>query len=157
MRFKSEPATSDLNGFLDSGSHIQGELRFENTFRIDGRFTGRISSEGTLVVGERGQIDGEIEVDQVLISGLVQGHVRARRKVQIAPEGKVYAELDTAALVIEEGAVFEGRCAMSRRERPAAASVRTSSATPEDSSGKDATSTAATSTAGASNVVRMKN
>ncbi len=152
MRFKSEPVTSDLNGFLDAGSHIQGELRFENTFRIDGHFTGRITSEGTLVVGERGQIDGEIEVDQVLISGLVQGHVRARRKVQIAPEGKVYAELDTAALVIEEGALFEGRCAMSRRERSAPASVRTSPAT----AGADVGSASA-GQASAGNVVRMKN
>ena len=30
MIFKSEVKQSDLNGFLDNGSHLQGELRFED-------------------------------------------------------------------------------------------------------------------------------
>jgi len=115
MIFKSDgKQSSDLNGFLDSGSHLQGELSFDTSFRVDGKLTGSVASEGDLIVGESGEIDGEIRVGQVFISGTVRGKVHARRKIQIAPSGKLFAEIETPALVIEDGATFEGSCSMSR-------------------------------------------
>jgi cytoskeletal protein CcmA (bactofilin family) len=112
MIFKSDGKQSDLNGFLDTGSHINGELRFETTFRVDGKLTGIVRSGGDLVVGEGGEVEGEIEVGQVFVSGVVRGTIRATRRVQITPTGKVFADLETPALIVEDGAVFEGRCAM---------------------------------------------
>jgi cytoskeletal protein CcmA (bactofilin family) len=120
MRLKSEAKQSALNGFLDSGSATQGELRFETSFRVDGRFTGTIHSEGDLVVGEGGEVDGELKVGALFVTGTVRGTVRAARRVQIAPGGKLYAELDTPSLVIEDGALFEGRCTMTREASAAA-------------------------------------
>jgi cytoskeletal protein CcmA (bactofilin family) len=114
MIFKSDGRQSDLNGFLDSGSHLQGELRFETSFRVDGKLTGTVRSEGDLIVGESGEIEGELQVGQLFVSGTVRGTILASRKIQIAPTGKVFAELDTPSLVIEDGATFEGSCAMSR-------------------------------------------
>jgi cytoskeletal protein CcmA (bactofilin family) len=121
MIFKSEGKPSDLNGFLDSGSHVEGELRFETSFRVDGRFTGAVRSEGDLIVGEGGEVEGEIHVGQIFVSGTVRGSVRAARKVQISPNGKVYADLETPSLIVEDGAFFEGRCAMDREGVRAAA------------------------------------
>lgn len=115
MIFKSDAKqTSDLNGFLDNGSHLHGELRFDASFRVDGKLTGTVQSEGDLIVGESGEIEGELKIGQVFVSGTVRGVIHAERKIQIAPGGKVYAEIDTPALVIEDGATFEGRCSMSR-------------------------------------------
>jgi cytoskeletal protein CcmA (bactofilin family) len=114
MIFKSDGKQSDLNGFLDRGSHLEGELRFEASFRVDGKLTGTVQSEGDLIVGESGEVEGELRVGQIFVSGTVRGTIRASRRVQIAPSGKVFAELDTPSLVIEDGATFEGSCAMSR-------------------------------------------
>jgi cytoskeletal protein CcmA (bactofilin family) len=114
MIFKSDSKQSDLNGFLDGGSHLQGELRFDASFRVDGKFTGTVASEGDLIVGAAGEVDGEVRVGQVFVSGTVRGTIHAVRRVQIAPSGKVFAEIDTPALVIEDGATFEGSCSMSR-------------------------------------------
>ncbi len=114
MRGKSEARQSDLNGFLDSGSHMEGELRFDTSFRVDGKFTGSIVSEGDLMVGEGGEIEGEIAVGRIFISGTIRGTLRASRRVQIAPSGKVFADLETPTLEIEDGALFEGRCSMVR-------------------------------------------
>jgi cytoskeletal protein CcmA (bactofilin family) len=114
MIFKSEGKPGDLNGFLDGGSHLQGELRFDASFRVDGKLTGLVESQGDLIVGEAGEVDGEIHAGQVFVSGTVKGTIHALKKVQIAPSGKVYAEIDTPALVIEDGATFEGRCSMNR-------------------------------------------
>jgi cytoskeletal protein CcmA (bactofilin family) len=114
MIFKSDGKQTDLNGFLDSGSHLHGELRFEASFRVDGKLTGMVESEGDLIVGEAGEVDGEVQVGQVFISGTVRGRITASKKIQIAPSGKLFAEIDTPALVIEDGATFEGSCSMTR-------------------------------------------
>jgi cytoskeletal protein CcmA (bactofilin family) len=128
MIFKSEGKQGDLNGFLDGGSHLQGELRFEASFRVDGKLTGLVESEGDLIVGEAGEVDGEVRAGQVFVSGTVRGTIHALRRVQIAPSGKVFAEIDTPTLVIEDGATFEGRCSMSRGDaQPAAGPKRVAS------------------------------
>jgi cytoskeletal protein CcmA (bactofilin family) len=114
MKFKPEGRPNDLNGFLDNGSHLEGELRFDAAFRVDGKLTGKVDSAGDLIVGETGEIDGELKVGQIFVSGTVRGTIRASGRVQIAPSGKVFAEIETPALVIEDGAIFEGRCTMSR-------------------------------------------
>ncbi len=116
MKFKPEGKQGDLNGFLDHGSYLEGELRFDASFRVDGKLTGRVNSAGDLIVGESGEIDGDLKVGQIFISGTVRGNIHAAKRVQIAPTGKVFAEIDTPALIIEDGATFEGRCAMSREE-----------------------------------------
>lgn len=121
MIFKSDGKQSDLNGFLDRGSHLHGELRFDASFRVDGKLTGMVESEGDLIVGETGEVDGELRVGQIFISGTVRGTVRALRKIQIAPTGKVYADLEAPLLAIEPGATFEGHCATSREARATAA------------------------------------
>ena len=114
MIFKTEGKHADLNGFLDKGSHLHGELRFDASFRVDGKLTGTVESDGDLIVGETGEVDGEVKVGQIFVSGTVRGSIRASRKVQIAPQGKLFAEVETPALVIEDGAIFEGTCSMNR-------------------------------------------
>ena len=120
MIFKSDGKQSDLNGFLDKGSHIEGNLRFQTTFRVDGKFTGKVHSDGDLIVGDGGEVEGDLVVGQVFISGTVRGTIRAARRVQITPTGKVFAEIDTPALAIEDGALFEGTCTMNREAKVAA-------------------------------------
>lgn len=114
MMFKGSGPQGDLNGFLDAGSHMTGELYFEDTFRIDARFTGTVVSDGELIVGERGDVDGEIRVCRVYVSGTVRGALRASERVVITAAGKVLADVYTPSLTIEDGAFFEGRCSMER-------------------------------------------
>jgi cytoskeletal protein CcmA (bactofilin family) len=121
MMFKSEGKQSDLNGFLDSGSHVHGELRFQTSFRVDGKFDGTVVSDGDLIVGDGGEVDGDLRVGQIVISGTVRGTIRAARRVHLSSSGKLFADVDTPSLIIEDGAVFEGRCSMTREGAKGAA------------------------------------
>lgn len=112
MRFKTESGAADFNGFLDRGSLLEGELRFETSFRVEGKIVGKVLSEGNLIVGEGGEVEGELKVGELFVAGVVNGTVLAQRKVQLAPTGRVRADLVTPALVIENGALFDGRCEM---------------------------------------------
>ena len=102
----------ELNGFLDHGSSFKGELEFEDTMRIDGRFNGKIISKNELIVGESAHIEGDVHVGRVAISGTVVGTIKADQRVEIHRNGKVYSDIDTPALIIEEGAIFQGSCVM---------------------------------------------
>ena len=64
--------TGELNGFLDRGSSFKGELEFEDTMRIDGKFNGTITSKNELIVGESANIDGTIHVGRIAISDRVR-------------------------------------------------------------------------------------
>jgi cytoskeletal protein CcmA (bactofilin family) len=112
-------ANGDLNGFLDAGSHIKGDLHFEDTFRVDGKVTGKVVSDGDLVIGAGGEVDGEVTVGRVFVSGVLRGRVKTSKRLEIAAGGRVFATLETPSLVIEDGAFFEGQSAMVR-ETPVA-------------------------------------
>lgn len=107
--------SGDLNGFLDRGSSFKGELEFEDTMRIDGKFNGKITSKNELIVGESAHIEGDVHVGRIAISGTVVGKIRADQRVEIHRNGKVYSDVDTPALIIEEGAIFQGNCVMGDR------------------------------------------
>ena len=113
--FKSDGSASDLDGFLDAGSHLDGELRFRSHFRVDGKVTGRIVSDGGLVVGEKGEVEGEIQVGKIMISGKVHGTITAQEQVAIVPGGEVYGDIETPSFVIQDGGRFEGQCSMSAK------------------------------------------
>ena len=97
-----------LNGFLDRGSHFKGELTFEDTLRIDGKFEGTIRSKHALIIGDKGDVQADIDVGSVSIDGTVRGNIVAREKIEIHPHGRVFAKLQAPILKIEEGAHFEG-------------------------------------------------
>ncbi len=101
-----------LNGFVDSGCTIRGELEFASAFRVDGRVEGTVRSKAELLVGEGGSVEGEIEVARCLVGGEVRGTIRASEKVLLHATAKVWAEIHTPALVMEDGAFLEGAVSM---------------------------------------------
>ncbi len=111
-------ASEALNGFVDAGCVIRGELEFKDSFRLDGRVEGKVRSSSELVIGERGVVEGEIEVARALIGGEVRGSLRATGQVVLHATARVWADIHTPALVMEEGAFLEGRVAMDAAPGP---------------------------------------
>ena len=102
----------NLNAFLGEGTSFKGTLTFEGTVRIDGRLEGEIFTKDTLVIGEGAQVNASIHAGVVVISGTVHGNITAERKIDIHASGRLFGNISTPSLVIEEGVVFEGGCTM---------------------------------------------
>lgn len=113
----------ELNGFLDLGTEVVGELHFKNAFRIDGRVKGRIVSDNMLVIGESGDVEADIECGVVSIRGRVQGHVHGHEKIELLAGARVVGTLESPRLVIEEGAFFQGDCDTSAADAKTAQST----------------------------------
>lgn len=109
-----------LNGFVGSGAFVTGDATFKAMLRIDGRFSGRIISDnGTLMVGAGGQVDANIDVAVVIVQGVVNGDVIASKRVELGRAAHLTGNIQTPALVIEPGAIFEGISRMAQQQTDA--------------------------------------
>jgi cytoskeletal protein CcmA (bactofilin family) len=104
----------NLTAFIDQGSEFEGKLSFKDTVRIDGIFSGEISSDNTLIVGESGQIMASIHSVCVVISGLVEGDIHASEQIVLHKSAVVNGDLDSPMVVMEEGAQLNGNVRMSK-------------------------------------------
>ena len=104
---------TDLRSFLGEGVEITGEVRFSEIMRVDSNISGTIVSDsGSLLIMEKGCIKATVQVGTVEVSGIVEGTITARNSVKIHSTGRVYGDIYTPALIIEHGAVFDGKCHM---------------------------------------------
>lgn len=104
-----------LSGFVGHGTTLTGETEFQAMLRVDGHLIGTVSSEaGTLIVGTNGIVDANVSVAAALINGVVNGDVVASEKLQLGRTAQVIGNIQAPRLVVEEGAVIEGKCSMVR-------------------------------------------
>ena len=107
---QSKIVPGNVDGSFERHTSVEGELRFKDTFRIDGRFTGRIVTSNVLIVGESGVVDADIEVGALAVMGRVSGRVRARQRVEVHSGARLEAHVVTPCLDLAEGAFFQGHC-----------------------------------------------
>ena len=104
----------NLSGYVGHGTVITGEATFKGMMRIDGHVGGKlVSEEGTIIVGDGGQVDADIEVAIAMIRGTVNGDIVATQRVELGRTAKVHGNIHTASISIDLGAFFEGTCRMS--------------------------------------------
>ena len=110
-----------LTAFLGKGSRITGTLVFEGPSRIEGHVEGEVSAQDTLTVGESAVVNARINGSTIVVLGTVTGDVVAHARLEIRAPGKVVGDVTTPTLVINEGAMLEGRCSMRAAVAPAPA------------------------------------
>ena len=111
---KSEPSNSDL-GWIGRGIEVKGDITFTDRLQIEGKTIGKLTSDsGTLIIGESGQIEAQIDVGVCVVHGTVQGNLIARSKLEIRRTGRVHGDVITPVLLVEEGAVFNGAIRMTQ-------------------------------------------
>ena len=105
-----EPSAHDAEPLVGEGAEFRGTLSFRGAARIEGRVSGAISATGTLFVGARAVVAAEIEVDELIVAGQVEGDVRARQRAELLPGARLRGSIETPRLAVAEGSVLDGRC-----------------------------------------------
>ena len=146
-----------LSGFVGNGTTLTGEANFKGMLRVDGHLSGQVKSEGgTLIVGNNGQVDADIDVAVATIHGSVNGDIIATQRLELGRAAKVNGNIQTPSLVIEQGAVFEGSCRMVQQQKAAADKQReegksrySGASSAADANGGSSSASAGTDTAAA--------
>jgi len=114
-------ATMDQDGALgvrlDKACTLEGTLTFQGEGRIAGRFAGKLVSQGSLRLEQGSVVKAEIEVASVVVLGEVEGNIKASTSVELKAGARVRGDIDTPALLVERGAMLDGKCHMEPGKR----------------------------------------
>jgi len=99
-------------GFVGDVVNFTGEVCFKSMLRIDGHFSGNVTSEdGTLIISTGAQVtNAMINVAVAKINGTVEGNIRATKELVLGRTANVKGHVTAPALVVEEGAQLNGSC-----------------------------------------------
>ncbi len=119
FRFRKAPEQRELAernnlvGLLEPGVEVDGKLKISaGTVRLNTHFKGEITSEGTIVVADQGEVEADISARVVSIRGKVKGSVHATEWLEIREHGVILGDIHTPVLVVAPGGYFDGQCHM---------------------------------------------
>ena len=102
-----------INTIIGEGVQIEGEITIPGSVRVDGVIKGGFFARGHLTVGAKGEIEAPtVKCESAHIAGKIVGNLIAPQRVHLTSTAKVFGDITTQILVIEEGALFNGRSQM---------------------------------------------
>ena len=107
-------ARAQTSTFIGSGASFEGTLRLTGDFCIDSEFQGSLATDGSVLVGPSGSVEGEISAREIVIAGAVVGKVTARRRLVLRSSARLHGDIETACLEVEPRAFFQGQTRMTR-------------------------------------------
>ena len=119
----SKQGWQDVRVSLGADAEVSGKLSFATATRIEGKLKGEIRSTDILVIGPSAVVQATVRADRLIILGEVHGEVQGATRIQICAGGKLFGDVETRGLIIDEGGLFEGRCKMGGDAKPAAATA----------------------------------
>jgi cytoskeletal protein CcmA (bactofilin family) len=120
---RKDAAADKIKAFLGAGSQFEGTLVFEDIVRMDGTFSGKITSKDTLIVGESAHIEADISVGTLILSGRFKGQVTANVRVELRAPAQVEGSINTPSLVVEEGVLMNSTISMGQAQPLATADI----------------------------------
>jgi len=109
---KIEKLSERSRTHIGENTVFQGMISSDGDLTIAGTVKGEVACEGTVVVEQDGTVDADIVAEEAYIKGQVDGNIKARKRVEVAPSGRVKGDIESSSLSIAEGVVFEGTCHM---------------------------------------------
>jgi cytoskeletal protein CcmA (bactofilin family) len=83
---------------------------------LDAKLRGAIMARDTLIIGEQGMVEATVQATAVVVRGKVIGNVTASESVELKKTARVTGDIEAPRIVIEPGAVLDGRCRMTVEE-----------------------------------------
>jgi len=113
MKYKNENIGKDEVTIIGAGVILEGKLSSNGNIRVDGAINGDIIANGSVTVGETGEITGEIKAEVISIGGKVNGSINSKEKAVLESKAVLKGDIVTKILVVEAGAIFDGSSKMS--------------------------------------------
>jgi cytoskeletal protein CcmA (bactofilin family) len=106
---RKEPS---INTIIGDRTVITGNLQLDGDILIYGKIHGDVITDGTISIFSGAEIKGILSGANLNIGGHVEGNINATGKVALGDRAFLRGDIKAGQIVIEDGAVFEGRCEM---------------------------------------------
>jgi cytoskeletal protein CcmA (bactofilin family) len=107
----------ELNTMIGKGTVVQGDMRVQDSIRVDGNVKGNITATDTVQIGKEGEVEGHIHCRHAFLAGRVIGNILTQGKVVLETKAVVFGDIRATRLVIDEGAIYNGKCQMKEEEK----------------------------------------
>ena len=110
-----KPAAFDPNvsiNIISKGTEINGDIMSQGDMRIEGMVIGALQCKSRVVIGDSGEVKGNITANDAVISGKVIGNVQVTESLFLKGTAKIYGDLVVGKIIVENGAEFNGTCKM---------------------------------------------
>lgn len=98
---------------IGEGAQCDGPFSARDTTRIDGTINGTVRIDGSLIIGQNGKVNGNVTAQNVFLAGEIVGNVDCNAgKLDISDSGRLTGDVTTRSIVIDENALFQGKCTM---------------------------------------------
>ncbi|SKC63921.1 bactofilin family protein [Maledivibacter halophilus] len=112
LKKKNNISPQNFDTLIGNNANFEGTLKTSGLLRIDGLFKGDIEVNGNIIIGKEGKIVGNVKTDGIEISGIVEGNVIASEQLKISSSGKLIGDIEVGSFIVEEKAMFDGKCKM---------------------------------------------
>ena len=109
---KNSNNTSSVVNMIGNGTVITGDIQSKSDIRIDGILKGSVKTEGKLVVGSTGVVEGDVVCVSADVSGEIKAKITVSQLLSLKSTSKLNGDIITNKLSIEPGATFSGSCSM---------------------------------------------
>ena len=113
-----ENRSGRVSSVIGAKTVVEGTLKGYELLRIDGLVKGKVESDGKVIIGRGGMVEGIVEAFEIYVGGTINGNLFASEKVEANPTGEIYGDICTKRLIVDDNAVFEGRCKMLKENEP---------------------------------------
>jgi cytoskeletal protein CcmA (bactofilin family) len=103
--------TNELN-LIGAGTVVEGKVKTPGSIRVDGKLYGELTAAQNVAVGVSGDVEGTLNAKNITVGGKIKGTIVAQEKLVLESKALVQGDIRTAKLVIDEGAMFDGKCEM---------------------------------------------
>lgn len=114
MTRHSPGSTAEHINMIGEGTLLEGSITSPGDIHVRGRVVGKIQAEGRAVLAQEGVVEGEIFASNADIAGRVEGDVHVETRLILKSSARIEGTIYTNRLVVEEGAIYNGKCEMGK-------------------------------------------
>lgn len=104
---------------IAQGVRVEGDFNSKGNVIIEGAVMGSVKTNNNLHVGEKAKIAASVSAKDAFIAGEIQGNLKIKEKLELAPTSKIYGDIEAKTLIINAGAIMNGKCSMPDPNAPA--------------------------------------
>lgn len=101
-----------MDSLIGTNSTFTGNIEADGSVRVDGKLVGDVVVSGDVYIGEQATVKGNIEAANVILAGTIEGNMTVKGILKILTTAKLYGDITVKSFVVDEGALFQGKCSM---------------------------------------------
>ncbi len=118
---KKPKQTAQIDSLIGQNTEIRGDVVFSGGLHVDGKVKGSVISanggDSLLTLSERGTIEGEVNVPNVVVNGTVIGDVHASGHVELAAQARIHGNVYYSLIEMAMGAEVNGNLVHQQAEK----------------------------------------